>query len=190
MITIVSVTGYAFNACANAIELSASRCPYVDRLLLVTTQKPCSFSGDVVLVPEMDRSLYSRYLLTQLPDLIETSHALIVQPDGYVLNAHLWDDEFLNWDYVGAPWPSGEVGNGGFSLRTREFLLRSKDRAGDDNEDALVCRPPIEGMRYAPSDVALRFSYELPVEGYPGWGLGMSFGFHGTYPDRKSLVLS
>ena len=32
-------------------------------------------------------------------------------------------NKFLEYDYVGAPWPNGQVGNGGFSLRKRSKML-------------------------------------------------------------------
>ena len=72
---------------------------------------------------------------------------LLVQDDGHVVNPNLWKKEFLNFDYIGAPWPSSKnwlkrwnkyedsatkaikrnfkknrVGNGGFSLRSKKFL--------------------------------------------------------------------
>lgn len=65
---------------------------------------------------------------------VTTDFCLIVQADGYVLNPQLWTDDFLNYDYIGAPWrlrkdayidPFGNqirVGNGGFSLRSKKLL--------------------------------------------------------------------
>ena len=52
---------------------------------------------------------------------------LIIQHDGFILNHKAWDNEFLNYDYIGAPvyWMGNkliEVGNGGFSLRSKKLL--------------------------------------------------------------------
>ena len=47
----------------------------------------------------------------------KTSHALMIQFDGYVLSGDRFSDNFLSYDYIGAPWPhyqSHKVGNGGF----------------------------------------------------------------------------
>ena len=33
---------------------------------------------------------------------------LIVQDDGFIINKNLWDEEFLSYDYIGAPWPLDE----------------------------------------------------------------------------------
>ena len=35
---------------------------------------------------------------------IKTSHVLIVQWDGYIINSKKWDSRFLNFDYIGAPF--------------------------------------------------------------------------------------
>jgi len=80
-----------------------------------------------------DRS-YDFFVLSQLPNYITTSHYLIVQTDGFILNPSAWDDEWLKYHYIGAPWghhplhywpphqpvgPKTSVGNGGFCLRSR-----------------------------------------------------------------------
>jgi hypothetical protein len=129
---------------------------------------------------------YSRFMLTGLAELVHTTHALVVQWDGFPTRPDRWEDRFLEYDYVGAPWPhlpSGlAVGNGGFSLRSRRLLaaLTAPGMAMDHPEDLAIChtnRQRLEevGMRFAPLDVARRFSYErlLPT--------GRSFGYHGMF---------
>lgn len=77
---------------------------------------------------------YNYYMIYQLWRHVETEFALIVQADGYVLNPELWHPEYLEFDYIGAPWPTSQhayidpfgnhqrVGNGGFSLRSKRLL--------------------------------------------------------------------
>lgn len=77
---------------------------------------------------------YNHFMIYELHKHIETDFALVVQADGYVLNPGAWTDEFLEFDYVGAPWPisksayldpfgkSQRVGNGGFSLRSAKLI--------------------------------------------------------------------
>lgn len=77
---------------------------------------------------------YSWYCIYDLWRHVNTTHVLIVQADGYVLNPSEWNDVFLNYDYIGAPWNISEhayidpfgthqrVGNGGFSLRSKKLL--------------------------------------------------------------------
>src|SRR5918993_121816 len=89
---------------------------------------------------------YSKFLLERLVDYVGTSHCLIVQWDGFVLNADGWAPEFLSYDYIGAPWPQfpdgQDVGNGGFSLRSRKLLEACRDSSfcSGHPEDVVVCR--------------------------------------------------
>ena len=80
---------------------------------------------------------YSSFIIYKLFNYIQTSHILIVQWDGYVINPKKWDSEFLKYDFIGAPFVPRDndekycrdkngafysVGNGGFSIRSRRIL--------------------------------------------------------------------
>tara|TARA_B100001057_G_C22631327_1_gene864503 strand:- start:106 stop:828 length:723 start_codon:yes stop_codon:yes gene_type:complete len=94
---------------------------------------------------------YNNFII-KLTDYIDSEFVLIVQPDGYLINPLKWSDNFLNYDYIGAPWPSDKkwlnrwskypsniknpihkniefnrIGNGGFSLRSKKFLEYSSN---------------------------------------------------------------
>jgi hypothetical protein len=146
------------------------------------------------------RGEYSRFMLRELADHIETSHALCVQWDGYVIEGRSWDERFLDFDYIGAVWPQfgdgHNVGNGGFSLRSRQLLeaCRSLPLNGDEAEDLVIgrnCRTHLEkqGLRFAPEEVARRFAFERTQ------AEGDEFGFHGAFnlvkflPSAKTLRL-
>ncbi len=130
---------------------------------------------------------YNRMMVKELADHVETDHVLIAQYDGFVSDPECWSHEFLDYDYIGAPWPqfaTHNVGNGGFSLRSRRLLtaLRNMDVELDGQaEDIAICqvwRGRLEqrhGIRFATTDVARRFSYES------GPSTGPTFGFHGLY---------
>ena len=75
---------------------------------------------------------YNKFCIKELSKYINTSHYLIIQHDGFVINPQAWDDEFLEYDYIGSPWNDGnakladidekyKVGNGGFSLRSKRL---------------------------------------------------------------------
>lgn len=134
-----------------------------------------------------------------IPSIVDTDFALYVQADGFALNESAWTDEFLEYDYIGAPWPFykdglGDVGNGGFSLRSRRLHDALLDlRVGSSLfnsafEDTLICRTfrrQLEkdyGIRYAPIELAARFSMEIPsmTPNIDKW-IGRSFGFHGGF---------
>jgi hypothetical protein len=87
---------------------------------------------------------YSGFVLYELYDLLinygitKDKHILIVQPDGFPVNINKWTNEFLNYDYIGAPWHffnwflkdikilPPKVGNGGFSLRSMKLMKLCK----------------------------------------------------------------
>lgn len=152
---------------------------------------------------------YSEFMMKELADYIDTKYLLIVQYDGFVLNAASWDDEWLKYDYVGAPWEwytdGMNVGNGGFSLRSKKLMqITANDKsivaineAGVTNhkeEDHCICRlyrRYLESeykMKFAPIEVARNFS----IEGWnsPNKTWNGEFGFHGRTADiSKSKII-
>jgi len=136
--------------------------------------------------PMRSRSDYSRFLMHSLAGHVSTSHALCVQWDGYALDGGAWRQDFLDYDYIGAVWPhfgdDRNVGNGGFSLRSRRLLKALADLPYTDGEpeDLLICRTfrrdlEKKGLRFAPEEVARTFSYERSAPS------GREFGFHGAF---------
>lgn len=148
---------------------------------------------------EWNLSEYSRFMLFGLPHFIETEFCIVCQSDGYGVYRQNWSDEFLEYDYIGAPWPSsmniGRVGNGGFRLTSRRWLARTCPEnhpppfdvkavhGSDDCYSCTVYRKFYEdaGLKIAPIDVALRFSLEHRIEEFPNWIPEQSFGFHGQF---------
>jgi hypothetical protein len=150
----------------------------------------------VHIPPLLSKEAYSRFIMNELFNYIATSHVLIIQHDGYITNWQAWDKTWLQYDYIGAPWPleyiPNRVGNGGFSLRSQKLL---RTTAGINwpvthPEDAVICRelrPILErehGIKFAPLEVAEKFSYE----GYnqPGAYNGQ-FGVHGPKAVEQAM---
>lgn len=146
--------------------------------------------GSISLFRHLEGSTYEEILWGQIPTDLMTSHALIIQYDGFIRDAALWKDEWLEYDYIGALWPwysSRRVGNGGFSLRSAKlmkFLAKNKaEFPVRSPEDETLCRiyhPALEanGFRWAPEEVAREFSFErLPLFVKPP----ATFGFHGLF---------
>ena len=147
------------------------------------------FGGEVFINdPQINsRQAYSKFILQELHKHIHTDFVLIVQWDGYIINPNAWNDQFLNYDYIGAVWPwhpvSRKVGNGGFSLRSRRLceLTASSDFVyTNQNEDDQIChlnRIYLEnqGIRFAPEELARYFSFERELSDIK------TFGFHGAF---------
>jgi hypothetical protein len=134
---------------------------------------------------------YSDLLLTGIDQYIEGSHVLIIQWDSFIINPHLWREEFLEYDYIGAVWPhhpQNPVGNGGFSLRSVSLLQAMKHPKfiKSHPEDYCICvenKDFLEqehGIMFAPIEVAEQFAVERSE-----WH--DAFGFHGLFNFAKVL---
>ncbi|MEK7802491.1 MAG: DUF5672 family protein, partial [Pseudomonadota bacterium] len=148
--------------------------------------------------PITSTQAYSDFMLKNLGLHIQTSHVLVTQWDSWVLNASAWTDEFLQCDYIGAPWPLGHegitrdtsVGNGGFSLRSQRLqqALLAPEMSLHHPEDLSICtsnRKRLEhdhGIRFADPALALRFAFERTQS-----LAGASFGFHAFFNYAKAL---
>lgn len=147
------------------------------------TSLPCNAANIVRISPIKSREQYSLFMMKELYKYIDTEYVLIIQWDGFVLNPSAWRTEFLAYDYIGAPWHFEDgynVGNGGFSLRSRRLMERvAVDKVIDQYhaEDDMICRRygrylKMQGYTFAPDEVARQFSTEMKWEG--------QFGFHKT----------
>jgi len=146
---------------------------------------------------EQRREDYSRFMLKELYKHFSTSHVLTIHADGYVLNCEAWNPEWLQYDYIGATWwykDGRNVGNGGFSLRSKKLcdLLAEHHLDYLHPEDYHICRtyrPALEqlGIKFAPAEVADRFSIEAYGVPSPDNRYSGSFGFHGPHVDMSML---
>jgi hypothetical protein len=148
-----------------------------------------------IKVNKFDAVEHSKICLQNVGDHVETSHALFIQYDGMPVNEQSWTDEYMEYDYIGAPWVDWlglgryRVGNGGFSLRSKQLMrftlhiqqqfenVANTGLASWWKEDGLIgihCRDWLVscGIKFAPIELAAQFSHEFPV------GKTNSFGFH------------
>lgn len=131
---------------------------------------------------------WSYKIVYELGRHVETDYALLIHADGFVVNPSSWRDEFLDYDYIGAPWPlptddfsyrdtTGNivrVGNS-VSLRSKRLLELPKSLKlpwepfhGYYNEDGFLCVKnklllESHGLKFAPLDVAKYFSHECMI---------------------------
>jgi hypothetical protein len=200
---LVAVTSVALLPTLEALRASMRQADFGSVLLLSDHEPPPGSAEGISWrrVPRLRSRLdYSRFMLRDLAKHIETSHALCIQWDGFVLDGASWDPAFLDYDYIGAVWPHfGDahiVGNGGFSLRSLHLLRACKELPfdGSEAEDLVICRQyrdqlERDGIRFAPPAVARRFSFEREEP------TGTEFGFHGAYnlarrlPPKDALAL-
>jgi Protein of unknown function (DUF5672) len=191
-VTICAVDSVNPALAARAVRLSMAQCEFADAILF--SHAPAEGPFRSVKIDKVDSALsYANFVFKRLPSLIDTPFLLIVQWDGYVINAPAWHPSFREFDFIGARWPSitdgMSVGNGGFSLRSRRFMSALQQGRFPMSEtvpsDMLACRtyrPALErdyGIRFAPEVVADKFSYETTQFSEFDRPWPPTFGFHG-----------
>lgn len=187
-VTLCAATSVNVAATIAAMERSLAQCDFGAVVLLTDQQVEAPQEGIAIkgISPLTSAAAYSRFILSDLAQYVTTSHALVVQWDGFVVNPAAWDPVFLEFDYIGAIWPQFDdgaiVGNGGFSLRSRRLLEACRSIGlAEHPEDVTVCRTHrlrLEqefGIRFADPTTAARFSYERSTR------TGTEFGFHGVF---------
>ena len=169
-----------------ALRNSQIAFPLKNRLVFSDMEDGWDASDFIKIDPINSVQGYCEFLLKHAWKFVRTEFFVVLQYDGFVLNGDCFSENFLKYDYIGAPWPYFDfhkVGNGGFSLRSRrlmqavETLLTQQDFLIP--EDIVICRKyrrQLErgnAIKFAPVSVAERFSQELSICNR------QTFGFHG-----------
>lgn len=161
-----------------------------------------------IKIPALSHEEYTEFMIYELPQFIDTEFCITIQHDGFIINPTLWSEDFLKYDYIGAPWIGwhiNNVGNGGFSLRSKKFLSSAKTLkynskiqfqahipAGEliTPEDWFVCNYSYYnmlkmGVKFPNIFQAYKFAVEHPsnIKQYNRNILSTynSFGFHGDF---------
>jgi len=168
-VTLIAVGSTQVPQTVEALKKSMQHLEFAE-VKLVSHEKPQGLPEDICFesCERLNSSKeYSRYVIYNLYKHVDTDYCLLVQWDGFVINPEKWDDEFLKWDYIGAPWPIKDtayidpfgdhirVGNGGFTLRSKKLLeiplcidipfevnegtFYKHMNAGSYNEDGNIC---------------------------------------------------
>lgn len=185
-ITLVAVTSVGLEPTINALEYSCQNINFGD-VKLISDIKPNNLPSFIKYeyinkISSIDQ--WNHDIIYKLPKYIDTEFALLIHADGFVVNPDSWRDEFLQYDYIGAPWPIPNddfsyrdinnnlirVGNS-VSLRSKKLLdlpnqlnMEWKAFHGFYNEDGFICvnnRHIYEanGCKFADINVAKYFSH-------------------------------
>ena len=206
-ITLLSATSTEMDQAQISMKISLQNIEFGAAKLLCTSAPKQKYPDiEYVSIPPLNSvDDYNEIIFQDLHKYFDTSHCLIVQSDSFVVNSSLWKEEFLQFDYIGAPWSNkiqinpnlvlhlekNTVGNGGFSLRSHKL---AKTTAKIDfnslkfplkSEDIIICHYLYKEMlnnsiRFAPPELAAQFSMEN-VNHLHGQDVNSVFGFHGKH---------
>lgn len=193
-VTLCAVTSVNVPATLKALEYSLARvrfgaCKLLTDMAIEATHPEIEI---VPIDPIRSSAAYSDFMLGPVSHHVETSHCLVTQWDGHLLDATRWRESFLDYDYIGASWPqfgdSHDVGNGGFSLRSRRLMDACRDPAfvPVHPEDLAIGRQnrawlEDKGMLFAPRELADLFSAERRSDSRE------TFGYHGVWNMPRAL---
>jgi hypothetical protein len=207
-VTLIAIDGTGtYKKITKAIQLSKKNINFADVILLSPESNYNNLNGiKLIKIDKLTYVEWNRFVLKELYKYFNTSHYIYVDVDGFIVNSNLWTDDFLKYDYIGAPWKYQEhiltkyvddfvkrknpnqvnlVGNGGFTLRSKRLLLET-NRCLDDRyylEDLYICINNYDyfiskGIKFAPIELACIFSQDPVID------INKTFGFHG----HKNLI--
>lgn len=124
---------------------------------------------------------YSKFIINPIfYDHIPSEMFLIFQTDSMILKENkLLINDFLQYDYVGAPWSnSRDVGNGGLSLRRKSKMLEIINAVEYNNiaEDLYFVYQTMIPLHKPIFEEAIKFSVESAFS-------PISFGVHNCWPN-------
>jgi len=109
----------------------------------------------------LNQSTYSELLANKsFWEMFSGEKILLYQEDSCIFKSNI--DDFLQWDYIGAPWPKSQndtpncVGNGGFSLRTTQCMIDVIDKVSIQDTNIASSTSDYmrnNGMTVCPEDV-------------------------------------
>lgn len=199
--------------CADCIHIdyaipSLERCKALCNFgaVRLLTSMPSDYEHAVVIPPLDTLSAYSTFMLKRAHEYVETTHLLVAQHDGWILNPEAWDPAWLELDYIGPLFIHAHVtgprsvGSGGFSLRSKRLMEHVSAMtppwdntteggnahvrqvgAYEDGHISMTMRSQLEaaGFRFGTPEQAGRFAQGGNND--PAYHVAKPFGFHGLW---------
>lgn len=193
-VTLLGVDCLDVSRLKRSFDICTYYCDFSDIKFLTSLDTTGLEYPAVKIHPINSKEEYSKFMIKELNNYVDTDYVLIVQYDGFICNPNAWTNEFLKYDYIGAPWwyDNHNVGNGGFSLRSKKLLnILQNDKNitvyhPEDNQICRIYREYLEslGIVFANDDIAIIFSYECSPKYKDPWK--DQFGYHGGITGIRS----
>ena len=99
-ITLLCMSSVSIDLSIKALLRSSEKINFGD-IKFVSHEKPLNLDNKIKFcyidkINSLDD--YSYKMIYQLDKYVDTDYVLVIQSDGYVINPHLWQDNFLNYD--------------------------------------------------------------------------------------------
>ncbi len=201
-VTLVAVSSVQMTETIRALLYSMEKIEF-GKVLLITHEKPENLPDTITFKkckPLKNIDDYSTFMVYDLVTYIETPFLLHIHYDGYIIRPYKWQNAFLDYDFIGAPWPKGSqfskdntpvrVGNGACCIRSKKLLnailtlnltnknnyIDSKSDSFNEDKVSIYHRKELEeyGVQFAPVELASQFSRETTCDD----SVAEPFGFH------------
>ena len=111
-VTLAAMTSVKIWETIKALQYSMQGVDYGE-VVLITHRRPLFLPKQITYKHTSrltDIDCFNYKMVYELGDYIQTDFALIVHYDGFVVHPESWRDEFLDYDYIGSPWPLPKPG--------------------------------------------------------------------------------
>jgi hypothetical protein len=116
-VTLICIDGVEkLKSSIEAIKNSINKIQFTNVILLTCGNIDKNDYCEIIKIPKMNWNQYNEFVITEFGNYFNTDFALLCQDDGYISNPEMWSDEFLKYDYIGAPWPQDLINQLMFNL--------------------------------------------------------------------------
>ena len=215
-VTLVAVSSVKIQETIAALKYSLRGIKFKDTLLLTHRIIENFPKKNTKIIKEINSiKEWCKFIIFDLHNFIETDFVLLIHWDGFIINPEKWSNKFLQYDYIGSPWPNFKkvfpqlakqysdnkyrVGNS-VSIRSKKLLQipsQIKLNWNDDgaianfHEDGYLCvhkRDELEkyGIKFAPFNLACKFGREYTFKENRHI---KPFVFHKWYAENKKFPI-
>jgi len=157
-LTLFTYTNIQHELTEIALNKTIKSVPYDEILVCSDKQLNINDEYNFLELKKANWESYTHFVQKELYKFINTSHVLIVQYDGFASKPHMWNDNFLDYDYIGSPASSKhpvfknilERTEFDFDYNTQQFItlgggfnLRSKKLLDTFSDDKFKISHPI-----------------------------------------------
>lgn len=103
----IAIIDTANHAVASKAVEHAVKITGASSVVVLSNQDFYAGSKFVKIDPITNKNDYSRLMIKELGKHVDTDHFMVIQYDGMPTDATKWNNDFLKYDYIGAPWPWG-----------------------------------------------------------------------------------
>ena len=106
-VTLIAVTSVKLYETIKALTYSMQDIEFGE-VVLVTHRKPLGLPKGITYkhtekITNIDKFNY--LMAYELGSYVNTDYIILVHYDGFIVHPEMWRNEFLEYDYIGSPWP-------------------------------------------------------------------------------------